>query len=235
MLTTDEVSQLLTDLECDRVERTTSTNNTDKFSRAVCAFANDMSSHRRPGVLLIGANDQGQPVGLTVTDQLLQTLAALRSDGNILPLPALQVYKITLPDGELAVVEVAPSDLPPVRYKGRVCIRIGPQRAEANEQEERILSERRSVLVATWDVQPVPSAPLNELSTRIFNDYRAAVLPAEVLEANHRTMPEQLAALRFFDLPRGLATVAGVLVLGHRPRYHVPGAYVQFARCPGAP
>jgi hypothetical protein len=59
MLTRDQIIAMLGDLESDRVERTTSTSDTDKFSRAVCAFANDMPGHRRPGVLLIGANDDG--------------------------------------------------------------------------------------------------------------------------------------------------------------------------------
>ncbi len=50
-----------------------------------------------------------------MTDQLLQNLAGLGTDGNILPPPALVAYKIALPGdaGEVAVVEVQPSDLPP--------------------------------------------------------------------------------------------------------------------------
>lgn len=233
MLTAEELGALLTDLESDRVERTLSTSDTDKFSRAVCAFANDMPNHRKPGVLIVGARDDGTLASIEVTDQLLQNLGAIRSDGNILPLPAIQVYKAQVGDGEVAVVEVEPSDLPPVRYKGRVCIRVGPRRADANEQEERILTERRSVLVATWDVHPVPTAPLTELSLRLFSDYRLAAVPADVVEANHRTIEEQLAAFRFFDLRRSLATVAGVLLFGVNPRYHLPGAYVQFLRFPG--
>lgn len=50
MLTKDQLQALLVDLESDRVERTTSTTNTDKFSQAVCAFANDYPNHRRPGI-----------------------------------------------------------------------------------------------------------------------------------------------------------------------------------------
>lgn len=233
MLTKEAVGALLADLESDRVERTESTGNTDKFARAVCAFANDMPGHGQPGVLIVGARDDGTVAGLTITDQLLQNLGALRSDGNILPLPSLRVYKLALDGGDVAVVEVDPSDLPPVRYKGQVCIRVGPRRASANEQEERILTERRSLLVATWDVHPAPEATLNELSIRIFQEYRLATIAPEVIEANHRTVEEQLAALRFFDLRRARATVAGVLAFGANPRYHLPGAYVQFLRFPG--
>lgn len=233
MLSPEEVRAVLSDLESDRVERTVSTNNTDKFARAVCAFANDLPNHRKPGLLIVGARDDGQVAGIEITDELLQNLGGLRSDGNILPLPALQVYKVALDGGDVAVVEVQPSDLPPVRYKGRVCIRVGPRRAEANEQEERILTERRSVLVATFDVHPVPEASLSTLSLARFQEYRAAVIPADVIEANHRSIEDQLAALRFFDPRRGLATVAGVLLFGLDPRHALPGAYVQFLRFPG--
>lgn len=249
MVTEQEVQTLLADLESDRVERTTSVKDTDKFCRAICAFANDMPNHRRPGYLIIGADDQGQVTGTPITDALLQNLGAIRSDGLVLPLPALQVAKIDLPGGSVAVVEVQPSDMPPVRYRGRVCIRCapafgglptgearpsdGPRRGEANEQEERILSERRSLVVPTFDLHPVPDAPISALSQRLFDAYRAAVLPREVIEANHRTPEEAMAALRCFDLQRDCATVAGLLLFGHRPRHHLPGAYVQFLKFPG--
>ena len=233
MLTATEVLVLLADLESDRIERTTSTEKTDKFSRAICAFANDLPNHRLPGYLIIGADDAGHVTGAAITDQLLLNLAAIRSDGQILPLPAMLVYKVALPVGDVAVVQVEPSDLPPVRYRGRVCIRVGPRRAEANEQEERLLSERRAVLVATYDVVPVPDAPITALSSRLFLSYRDEVLPPDVVASNHHTTEEVLAALRFFDLKRGVATVAGVLLFGLNPRHHLPGAYVQFLRFPG--
>ena len=40
MITTTEIRALLNDIESDRVERTISTTNTDKFGQAICAFAN---------------------------------------------------------------------------------------------------------------------------------------------------------------------------------------------------
>lgn len=88
-------------------------------------------------------------------------------------------------------------------------------------------------MLTSYDVHPVPEAPLAALSRSLFSVYRAEVLPPEVIEANHRSTEEALAALRFFDLGRGVATVAGVLMFGRDPRYHVPGAYVQFLRFPG--
>ncbi len=58
MLTDDDIRALLKDIEADNVERTVSTNKTDKFCQAICAFANDMPGHGKPGYLLIGADDK---------------------------------------------------------------------------------------------------------------------------------------------------------------------------------
>ena len=135
MLSTSELIALLEDLESDRVERTTSVNIADKFCQAICAFSNDFPGHNNPGYLIIGANDRGDLNGLTITDRLLTNLADIRSSGNILPLPALTIQKYSFPEGELAVVEVFPSDIPPVRYKGRVYIRTGPSKSIASETE----------------------------------------------------------------------------------------------------
>ncbi|MGY8691074.1 MAG: AlbA family DNA-binding domain-containing protein, partial [Verrucomicrobiales bacterium] len=82
---------------------------------------------------------------VAITDDLQKQFASYRDDGQILPQPMLSVFKQSHPDGgEFLVVEVQPSDLPPVRYKGRVHIRVGPRKATANETEERRLIERRS-------------------------------------------------------------------------------------------
>ena len=90
-MTKDEIRALLNDLESDRVERTISTTNTDKFGQAICAFANDLPDHRQPGYF------------------------------------------------------------PPVRYKGRIWIRIGPRKGVANENDEHILMEKRRANVTSFD------------------------------------------------------------------------------------
>ena len=123
MLSEDQLKVVLTDMEADTIERTTSVSDTDKFSQAICAFANDLPNHRNPGYLLIGVTDKGVLSGLTVTDELLKNLGGIRSQGNVLPQPYMTVARFALFGGDVAVVEVYPSDLPPVRYKGRVYIR----------------------------------------------------------------------------------------------------------------
>ena len=234
MITVTELTSLLADLDSDRIERTTSTTNTDKFAQAVCAFANDFPNHRQPGYLLIGVTDDGQPSGLKVTDELLLNLSALRSDGNIQPLPALSVARFSLPDGDIAVVEVNPAHLPPVRYKGRVWLRVGPRRASATEQEELILSERRVSRAQSFDALPCVDSTLTDLSEDRFRlTYLRHAVSEEVIAENGRPLRQQLASLRFFDLAQDCPTHAGILVLADRPVHYLPGAYVQFVRYDG--
>lgn len=58
-MTSGQITEIIKEGEGDRVERTVSTNNTDKFSEAVCAFANDLPLYHMPGYLLIGVRDDG--------------------------------------------------------------------------------------------------------------------------------------------------------------------------------
>ncbi len=234
MISIDELEQLLRDIESDRVERTVSTSDTDKFAKAITAFANDLTGNRKPGYLLVGVDNQGVPCGLTVTDGLLLNLAALRSDGNIQPLPAINVAKFDLPTGQVAVVEVFPSDLPPVRYKGQVWIRVGPRRGIANEQEERLLTEKRIAHARTFDALPCLQSDLSDLALELFRfNYLEQVVAPEILAANHRDTGDQLASLRFFDSRRKCPTNAGILLFGKNPLEWLPGAFIQFARFDG--
>lgn len=237
VLAESELLALLEDLESFRVERTISTNDTPKFSEAVCAFANDMAASRLPGYLLIGADDKtGKPAGLRATDELLRNLAGLISDGNILPAPAITVYRVTLSSGagDIAVVEVTPSDLPPVRYKGRPWIRRGPRKGIANETEEAILIERRTAAARTFDAQPCNGATLADLALDLFTvQYRPLAVDAETIAENHRPMEQQLASLRFFDLTRNCPTYAGLILFAKDLANWLPNAYVQYVRFDG--
>lgn len=234
MLTQDELADLLTDLESDRIERTISTNDTDKFCQAICAFANDLPDNKQPGYLLIGVRDNGTLNGLNVTDELLKSLGAIRSDGNVLPQPALSVSKFTLKDGEIAVIEVMPSDLPPVRYKGRIYIRVGPRKAIANEQEERILTERRVALAHSFDARPCREATIKDIALGQFDSYRRETIDPDTIAANNRSIEQQLASLRLYDPNQSCPTHAGILLLGKNPRFFLPGAYVQYLKLPGS-
>jgi len=67
MIDEQNLRELLGDLESDRVERTVSTGDTDKFCQAICAFANDMPGNNRPGYLVVGAADRDGAIGAHFT------------------------------------------------------------------------------------------------------------------------------------------------------------------------
>ncbi len=234
MMTEAELLALLASHEADRVEFTVATKDTDKFSEAVCAFANDVPGHGKPGHLVVGVDDKGNFAGTPITDELLRNLGALRSDGNIQPLPSMTVEKVATARGDVAVVTVHPSPLPPVRYKGRVCIRVGPRRGHATEHEEQKLIERRVSQARTFDAQPCLDSRVTDIALPLFlNDYRQQAIAAEVIAENNRAVEQQLASLRFFDLKHVCPTHAGIVLFGVDVRRWLPGAYIQFLRVAG--
>lgn len=233
-LSEDELRALLRDLESDRVERKESAADRDKLSQTICAFANDLPGHGLPGVLFVGVADNGRVIGNSVSDEQLRVLADLRDQGSILPPPTMVVRKITVDGGEIAVVEVQPSMTPPVRYKGRVYIRVGPRRAIATADDERRLGERRRSLDLPFDSRPMTGATLADLDLYAFTtQLLPALLPAEVLAENERSESQRLAALRLTSQD-GVPTAAGLLATGKDLPGFLPGAYIQFLRLGGA-
>ena len=232
-----ELEGMMADLESDLVERKESLRGDSpaRVREAVCAFANDLPDHRRPGVVFVGADDAGRPVGLEITDRLLLQLADVKTDGNIVPPPTLTVGKHVLRGRDVAVVTVWPADSPPVRLRGRTWVRVGPRRAVASAQDERILNEKRRHRDPHFDARPVPAASLRDLRVGRFEDeYLPAAVDPETLAANDRSTAERLAAAKMIvSVEESVPTVAGVLVLGKRPQEFLPGAYVQFLRIAG--
>ncbi len=259
MITKDEIQELLHSTETYRVERTTSTDerskgrgqtrlyyalqegrrreptgDMDKFQEAICAFANDLPNSRKNGYLILGAYDNGELSGLKVTDDLLKKIAAIRSNGNILPIPVMSVDRFQFPEGDLLVAEVSPSDLPPVRYRGRTFIRIGPRRDIATEAEERILAERRMSFMATFDTMPCLAAKLNDINTDLLRTkYLIPLLGNELVESDARPIEEQMAAVGMYDTEHQCPTYAAVVLFGYKPRRFMPGLYVQYVRFKG--
>ncbi|MEE9384590.1 MAG: ATP-binding protein [Nannocystaceae bacterium] len=232
MLTDEELVHLLTDLESDRAERKASASDMKKIRRAICAFANDLPGHARPGVVFVGVNDDGSCAGLGVSDELLSKLAQTRSNGDILPIPSVQVDRRTLRGCEIAVVEVSPAAAPPIRFDGRIWVRVGPTTQQAGEDDERVLRERARSGNPSFDRRAAPDATLADLDVDYFTaEYLPSAVAADVLARNERSTIERLGSLRLIaaDLP----TYGALILLGKQPRDFVPGAYVQFLRIDG--
>ena len=229
----DKLARLLVDLESDRVERKASLSDLDKIRKTICAFANDLPGHRQPSVVFVGANDEGGCAHFEVTDESLRRVSEVRTD--ITPFPSIEVKREIVSGCELMVVIVQPSHSPPVRFRGRIWIRVGPTLRTAGPDDERRLNEKRRGRDLPYDLQPFPSASIEDLDLRLFeNDYLRSAVPPDVLEQNERTVLEQLTSMRFITVgPEPHPTFLGLLVVGRDPRAFIPAAYIQFLRLDG--
>ena len=223
---------MMIDLESDLVERKESARDGRKIRRNVCAFANDLPGNGKPGVLLVGVRDDGSCASLTVDDDLLTGLANIPGDGQILPLPSLVVQKRVLRGCEVAVVTVSPCSEPPVRYQGRVWVRVGPSVREASVADERRLGERRRAADLPFDSRPAESATLAALDADFVRDhYLPSAIDREVLQQNARPFEQQLHSLRLAH--DGIPTWGALIGLAIDPLAFVPAASVQFLRLDG--
>ena len=234
MITKDEIQTLLNDIENYHIERTVSTDKMDKFCQAICAFSNDMPNSGKKGYLIIGATDDGVISGLKVDDRLYKTITGIRSDGNIQPFPIMSVEKLSYDSGDLLVVEVTPHKYPPIKYKGRTWIRIGPRKDIASDMEERALMERRRANILSFETYPCIDSTLDDLRLDLFkNTYLPAIMDEDALIDDKRDIKQQLSALRLYSIAEDCPTYAAILLFGKNPEYYLPGAYVQYVRFDG--
>ncbi len=234
MISEQNARELIALPESDRLEKTVSTTNTDKFGEAVCAFANDLAGSGAPGHLLIGVEDDGRIAGLRLSDEQMRNFAGIRADGNLLPSPTMTVSKFSFPEGDVAVLEVMPSKNLPVRYRGRIWVRVGPRKAVANEAEERTLRERQKTYGLTFDATPRFDAAEDDLRMDVFkNHYLPRAVDAKALAEDSRPLKQKMAALRFYDATNDCPTNAGLLLFGKNPEYFFFGGYLQYVKFDG--
>jgi ATP-dependent DNA helicase RecG len=235
MLSEIEVIGFFRDLESDRVERKRDfVSSSDKIRQAICAFANDLPNHGQPGIIIVGQNDNGSCANIDVSDELLKTMAGIRSEGKILPFPVMSVSRYNVDGCIVAAIIVAPSSHPPVRLDGRCWVRIGPLRGTATVEEEKRLSEKQIWQNLTFDARPCTSATFYDIDLFRFEaEYLPAAMSPEILRQNGRTSQEKMQALRLLSRDN-VPTNAAILLLGKDPRTYFPGAYIQFLRIDGS-
>ena len=145
----------------------------------------------------------------------------------------MTVQKRVLNGCAVAVVTVEPAPDPPVRYRGRAWIRVGPSVREAGIADERMLGERRRAADLPFDMRPAVGVTIAALDLDFARDhYLPNAIAREVLDQNERPLAHQLQSLRLVH--GATPTWAAVLSFGSDPQAFVPGAYVQFLRIDGA-
>lgn len=228
----DELRELLHGGESHLVEFKRSLGDRRAVRRNICAFANDGPGTGKTGVLFVGIDDDGTCAGTVIDDGLLKTLALMRSDGTIQPLPAMRVEEMKIDGCPVAVVQVEPSRSPPVRFEGRVWVKVGPTVQQATIEDEQRLVERRRVSDASFDRQPFVGASVEDLDDEyVERVYLSAAVAADVLAENRRPLLVQMESLGL--LTDGKPTRGALLAMARYPQKWISGAYIQYLRFDG--
>lgn len=228
----DELRTLLRDGESPLVEFKRSLRDRRAVRRNICAFANDGPNTRRVGVIFVGVDDDGSCAGTTIDDRLLRRLAMMRSDGSIQPLPTMWVDETTIDGCRVAVVQVEPSSNPPVRFEGRVWVKVGPTVQQATVADEQRLVERRRASDRPFDRQPFADASVDHLDLQYVEEvYLPAAVAEDVLAENRRPLSHQMESLGL--LVDGTPTRGALLAMARNPQTWVSGSYVQCLRFEG--
>ena len=232
-----ELLGLISEDESHWIERKESFSDKEKICRTVCAFANDLASSNRYGIVWIGIRNDGFISGIEVSDELLQKIDQIRAEGKIQPLPSLSTRHLRVDNKSVIAIVVAPSSLPPVSYDGRIWVRLAASTQRGNHEVERQLNERRRFKAGrSFDSEGIPHASIGDLDIRYFEQsYLPSAISREVLDANGRTLEEKLTTTRMaIGVGPCTPTVAGLLTLGYTPQDWFAGAYVQFVRYAGS-
>lgn len=95
------------------------------------------------------------------------------------------------------------------------------------QMEERILIEKRTANVSTFDIRPSIGNGLGSINKKVFSEnYLPLAIDSEILINDTRDITEQLASLRFYSNNYSNLTNAGLLVFGNEVEMNIPGAYV---------
>ena len=79
--TDEELLQIIKTGESDAVEFKESLSGSapERIREAICAFANDLPDHRKPGLILVGVKDDITLGTTPITDELLRQLADVKA------------------------------------------------------------------------------------------------------------------------------------------------------------
>lgn len=186
-----------------------------------------LPDHQRAGVIFVGVNDNGTCANQTFSDKTLREVVNWRNEGKIQPIPSIIVDLRTIDKCSVIVIQVMPSDIPPVRYDGRIKVGVGPTRTTASRADEVRLNEKRSARAKPFDSRGIGGLSSAEIDVGRFEaEYLPNAVAPDVLAADARTTEQRLAALRLVDAV-GQPTPAAILALGKTPQDVFPGAYVQ--------
>jgi len=188
----------------------------DEYLKWICGFANADG-----GLLEIGRNDDGHPVGLTNARRLLEDLPnKIRALLGIVP----DVHLIQEGGHDLIRIQVEPQPHP-VSYNGKYHYRTGSTKQELRGAAlDRFLLQK---IGKHWDGVPVPDVAISDLSSDALKEFRqrshkSQRLPEDVLDESDQEIISRL------HLTDGNHLKRSALLLFHPdPEQFVTGAFIK--------
>nr|WP_321401732.1 hypothetical protein [uncultured Desulfobacter sp.] len=100
---------------------------------------------------------------------------------------------------------------------------------------QRYTNHELEALLNVFDIYPVPSAKITDISKKIFeNEYLPLAFAANALEDNNIFYRERLASCKMGVSPDDtLPTVLGLLSIGNTHQDFIPGTCIQCLRITG--
>ena len=84
----NDIRALMAAMESELVERKHSVSDRIGIRQNILTFADVLLCHSRPGVILVGGEEDGRSAALNGTDQFLSSLTQMKDDDNFVPLPS---------------------------------------------------------------------------------------------------------------------------------------------------
>lgn len=189
--------------------------------QTIGAFANTHG-----GILLIGVNDSGVPIGVTVGKATLREMAdkiAACTEPRVVP--DLQV--VTLQRKTIIVIQVSEYPIKPVAVRGRCYRRVG----DSNRQlSPSAIAEMHMASTGTsWDASPLMDRTIKDLELARVRRYM--MLATNVGRRNFARGDRPRYVLEKLELVRdGRPTWAAVLLFGKHPQSPLTQATVHCGR-----
>jgi ATP-dependent DNA helicase RecG len=188
----------------------------DEYLKWICGFANAQG-----GVLEIGKNDQGKPVGINNARKLLEDLPnKIRDLLGII----VEVNLLTVKGKELLEIHV--SAYPnPISYRGHYY-----QRSGSTLQELKGASLDRFLLRSqgrTWDSVPVPGVENNHLSITAINQFRKLAATSGRLDDSDLSISDAELLEKLMLTEGHYLRRSAILLFHDTPERFITGAFVK--------
>jgi ATP-dependent DNA helicase RecG len=188
----------------------------DEYLKALCGFAN-----AEGGCLIVGRNDNGQVVGVSNADRLMEDLPnKIRDLLGIMP-----AVKLRKSAGKVTVEIVVDAYPHPVSYHGRYYQRRGCTTQELKGAAlDRFLLGKQG---KHWDGVPVPHLKVSELNRRVLADFRKRAADSKRMRSTDLKVGDTTLIDKLKLREGRLLKRAAALLFHSDPEDFVTGAYIK--------